>query len=56
MISSGKPAFLPDRCDIYVDLRISPRTTTADAARQFEHGKFILRHSRETVGCQLDDP
>ena len=32
------------------------RDSDADAARQLEHGEFILRDSRETVGWQLDDP
>ena len=32
------------------------RDSNADAACQLKHGKFILRHSRETVGWQLDDP
>jgi acetylornithine deacetylase/succinyl-diaminopimelate desuccinylase-like protein len=50
-----KPAFLPDRCDIYVDLRISPRTTTADAARQFGDALDAIRAAEPgiTLDCEM---
>jgi acetylornithine deacetylase/succinyl-diaminopimelate desuccinylase-like protein len=44
-----KPAFLPDVCDIYVDLRISPRTTTADAARQFGDALDAIRAAEPNI-------
>jgi acetylornithine deacetylase/succinyl-diaminopimelate desuccinylase-like protein len=50
-----KPAFLPDRCEIYVDLRISPRTTTADAARQFGDALDAIRAAEPgiTFDCEM---
>jgi acetylornithine deacetylase/succinyl-diaminopimelate desuccinylase-like protein len=50
-----KPAFLPDRCEIYVDLRISPRTTTADAARQFGDALDAIRAAEPgiTLDCEM---
>ncbi len=38
-----KPAFIPDVCKIYIDLRISPRTDPDDAQRQLEAALDTLR-------------
>jgi len=49
-----KPAFTPAACDIYVDLRISPRTTPMEAWRELNEA--ILRFSKEKnflVDCNL---
>jgi acetylornithine deacetylase/succinyl-diaminopimelate desuccinylase-like protein len=52
---SDKPAFLPDTCDVYVDLRISPRTTPADAARELGDALDAIRAAEPglTVDCEL---
>jgi acetylornithine deacetylase/succinyl-diaminopimelate desuccinylase-like protein len=38
-----KPAFLPDVCAFYIDLRLSPRTTPAEAARELEAALDAIR-------------
>jgi acetylornithine deacetylase/succinyl-diaminopimelate desuccinylase-like protein len=50
-----KPAFLPDLCEIYVDLRVSPRTTTADVARQFGDALDAIRAAEPgiTLDCEM---
>lgn len=40
-----KPAFTPSACRIYVDLRLSPRTSPEDAKRQFEAALDDIRAS-----------
>ena len=34
----NKPTFIPEACDILIDLRVSPRTSLADVRRQFSAG------------------
>lgn len=34
----NKPTFIPEACDILIDLRVSPRTDIADVRRQFQGG------------------
>jgi acetylornithine deacetylase/succinyl-diaminopimelate desuccinylase-like protein len=50
-----KPAFVPDRCAVYVDLRISPRTTPADAERQLGEALDAIRIAEPglTFDCEL---
>ncbi|HEV8021631.1 MAG TPA: peptidase dimerization domain-containing protein [Candidatus Lustribacter sp.] len=48
-----KPAFLPDRCEVFVDLRISPRTTPADAARQLDEALDAIRADGIAVDCEM---
>jgi acetylornithine deacetylase/succinyl-diaminopimelate desuccinylase-like protein len=50
-----KPAFLPDTCAIYLDLRISPRTTPADAARQLAETLDAIRAAEAgiSVDCEM---
>jgi acetylornithine deacetylase/succinyl-diaminopimelate desuccinylase-like protein len=38
-----KPTFVPAACDLYLDLRISPRTSVPDATRQFEDAIAEIR-------------
>ncbi len=49
-----KPAFLPDACAVYVDLRISPRTTPDEAARQLAQALDAICASEPgiTVDCE----
>lgn len=50
-----KPAFLPDRCAVYVDLRISPRTPPAEAARQFGAALDAIRAAEPGIAfdCEM---
>lgn len=50
-----KPAFVPDACAVYVDLRISPRTAPADAERQLGAALDAIRAAEPglTVDCEL---
>jgi acetylornithine deacetylase/succinyl-diaminopimelate desuccinylase-like protein len=47
-----KPAFLPDTCAVYVDLRVSPRTPPDDAARQLGAALDAIR--AEVPGIAFD--
>jgi acetylornithine deacetylase/succinyl-diaminopimelate desuccinylase-like protein len=38
-----KPAFSPAECEVYVDLRIAPRTSPLDARRQFDAALETIR-------------
>ena len=38
-----KPAFLPDTCSLYLDLRLSPRTTPEEAVRELEAALDAIR-------------
>lgn len=50
----AKPAFIPDSCAVYVDLRISPRTSPADAQRQLGAALDAIRARRGiAVDCEL---
>jgi acetylornithine deacetylase/succinyl-diaminopimelate desuccinylase-like protein len=50
-----KPAFLPDTCAVYVDLRISPRTTPGEAMRQLTEALNAIRASEPgvAVDCEM---
>jgi acetylornithine deacetylase/succinyl-diaminopimelate desuccinylase-like protein len=51
-IESGwtyKPTFVPAACDLYLDLRISPRTSVADATRQFEDAIAEIRRRHPEI-------
>lgn len=50
-----KPAFIPAACDLYVDLRISPRTDPVDARRQLEAALARIRsaHPHLEVDCEM---
>lgn len=47
-----KPAFVPAVCDIYVDMRISPRMTAAQARRELEQALEAMR--ADIPGLQYD--
>jgi len=47
-----KPAFIPAVCDIYVDMRISPRMTAAEARAELEAA--LARIKAETPGLAYD--
>lgn len=47
-----KPAFIPAVCDIYVDMRISPRMTAVDARSELEAA--LARIKAENPGLQYD--
>jgi acetylornithine deacetylase/succinyl-diaminopimelate desuccinylase-like protein len=51
---SDKPAFVPDICEVYVDLRISPRTTPDDAARELGAALDAIRTAEPglAVACE----
>jgi acetylornithine deacetylase/succinyl-diaminopimelate desuccinylase-like protein len=56
-IESGwtyKPAFIPARCDLYVDLRISPRTDPMEAKRQFGEALTEVRKAHPEVELDWD--
>ena len=44
-----KPAFIPAVCNLYVDLRISPRTDPVDAKRQFEAAISEIRQANSEL-------
>ena len=49
-----KPAFTPAACDIYVDMRISPRTTPIEAWRELNEALARFAKERNTiVDCKL---
>jgi acetylornithine deacetylase/succinyl-diaminopimelate desuccinylase-like protein len=50
-----KPAFLPDACAIYVDLRLSPRTTPGEATRQLNEALSAIRSAEPgvTFDCEM---
>jgi acetylornithine deacetylase/succinyl-diaminopimelate desuccinylase-like protein len=47
-----KPAFVPATCNLYVDLRISPRTDPMEANREF--GEALARIQSANPGLELD--
>ena len=47
----NKPAFLPEVTKVYIDLRISPRTDPADAARQLEEALNEIRAVQPGLTC-----
>ena len=49
-----KPAFLPDTCAVYVDLRISPRTLPDDAARQLAQALDAIRASEPGIAVDCE--
>jgi acetylornithine deacetylase/succinyl-diaminopimelate desuccinylase-like protein len=49
-----KPAFVPDRCAVYVDLRISPRTSPADAMRQLGEALDAIRAAEPGLAFDCD--
>jgi succinyl-diaminopimelate desuccinylase len=50
-----KPAFLPDTCAIYVDLRLSPRTTPGEATRQLNEELSAIRAAEPGIAfdCEM---
>jgi acetylornithine deacetylase/succinyl-diaminopimelate desuccinylase-like protein len=44
-----KPTFVPAACDLYLDLRISPRTSVPDVRRQFEDAMTELRRRHPEI-------
>jgi len=44
-----KPTFVPAACDLYLDLRLSPRTSVADAQRQFEDAIAGIRQRHPEI-------
>lgn len=49
---TNKPSFGPAACNLYVDLRISPRTDPMDARRQF--AEALSRIQADNPGLELD--
>jgi len=49
-----KPAFLPDTCAIYIDLRISPRTSPGEAMRQLTDALNVLRVKEPGIAVDCD--
>jgi acetylornithine deacetylase/succinyl-diaminopimelate desuccinylase-like protein len=47
-----KPSFIPAACDLYVDLRISPRTTPLEAKRELEDALTGIK--AKTPGLEYD--
>jgi len=45
----NKPTFVPAACDLYLDLRLSPRTSVADAQRQFEDAIAGIRQRHPEI-------
>jgi acetylornithine deacetylase/succinyl-diaminopimelate desuccinylase-like protein len=52
---TNKPAFIPARCDLYVDLRISPRTDPMEARRQIEKALADIRRTEPELdlNCEM---
>jgi hypothetical protein len=50
-----KPAFSPEYCELYVDLRITPRTTPSDAQQQLEAALVQIRAANPglEVSCEM---
>jgi acetylornithine deacetylase/succinyl-diaminopimelate desuccinylase-like protein len=46
---TNKPTFVPAACDLYLDLRISPRTSVPDLRRQFEDAMADLRRRHPDI-------
>jgi len=44
-----KPAFVPAACDLYLDLRLSPRTSVAEAKRQFGDAVAAIRRRHPDI-------
>jgi len=44
-----KPTFVPAACDLYLDLRISPRTSVPDVRRQFEDAVTELQRRHPEI-------
>lgn len=44
-----KPTFVPAACDLYIDLRLSPRTSVPDARRQFEAAIADIRRRHPEI-------
>jgi len=51
---SYKPAFIPAVCNLYVDLRISPRTSPAEAKHQFEEAIREIRRAHPELDLEWD--
>jgi acetylornithine deacetylase/succinyl-diaminopimelate desuccinylase-like protein len=51
---SHKPAFIPAVCNLYVDLRISPRTDPIDAKRQFEAAISEIRQTYPDLDLECE--
>ncbi len=50
-----KPAFIPAACDLYVDLRLSPRTDPVEARQQLRDALEAIerRHPDIEAGCEM---
>ncbi len=48
-----KPAFTPAACDLYVDLRITPRCTPLQAWREMQDSLATLRAQGVKIDCEL---
>ena len=44
-----KPTFVPAACDLYLDLRLSPRTSVAEAKRQFGDAVAAIRRRHPDI-------
>ena len=51
---SYKPAFIPAVCNLYVDLRISPRTSPTEAKHQFEEAIREIRRAHPELNLEWD--
>jgi len=49
-----KPAFVPDRCEVYVDLRVSPRTSLDDAGRQLGEAIDAIRAAEPGIAVDCE--
>jgi acetylornithine deacetylase/succinyl-diaminopimelate desuccinylase-like protein len=49
-----KPTFVPAACDLYLDLRISPRTSVPEVRRQFEDAMAGLRRRHPEIRLTWD--
>ncbi len=45
----NKPTFIPETCEIYLDLRVSPRTEPIEARRQFAEAMDGIRTTHDTL-------
>jgi succinyl-diaminopimelate desuccinylase len=52
--SGAKPAFNPATCEFWVDLRVSPRTSLADVADQFDEVVGRLREDQPEVDIDVE--
>ena len=50
----NKPTFIPEACDIYLDLRVSPRTDPVDVKRQFAEAMAGILEKNQDIDLEWE--